>query len=509
MNKIKSGVIATYITYFIQVFISLCISPIIIDRLGQSLYGVYEIALAVSSYIGILSFGIPHSFLRFSALERERLKSNRTDCLNFTYFSTIFILSVLALIIGFLVSRFGALLFSAKLSNDELSLCKNAIILLSVNSSIGIISSALETYILSFERYAANKIIVCCKSVLSSGLSVTALFLGYSLSGVIITTIIVSALGLMFMIIYCYKHLDLRLEYDKNDKYPVAVLFSYSFPIFINLISDQVNWSIDRALLGALSGTVSTAIYGIGAKLHNMYMQVMIAISGVFVAKIYAICAENSSDTNDKLNDMFIYVGRLQFTLAGLVIIGFSLFGKLFIEMWVGPDYSDSYYIGLILIVFSTHLYIQNIATEIQRAQNLHKFRAIVYIAMSIINFALSIVLIKVCGGIGAAIGTAASLVIGDGVIINIYYQRANKLNVILFWKRIIKLAIGAAPSAILGFILVKATKPATFFKAIPEIVIFIILYFVSLFAFGIEANERQSIICKIRRFFKEPDDYE
>ena len=42
-------------------------------------------------------------------------------------------------------------------------------------------------------------------------------------------------------------------------------------------------------------------------------------------------------------------------------------------------------------------------------------------------------------GGIGCAISISAALLIGQGLIMNIYYHRIQKLNMIEFWKQILR----------------------------------------------------------------------
>ena len=76
------------------------------------------------------------------------------------------------------------------------------------------------------------------------------------------------------------------------------------------------------------------------------------------------------------------------------------------------------------------------------QAKNMHKFRSILLFFISIANIFISIPLAKLYGGIGSAIGTSISLIIGNIIIINIYYQKRVGINVINFWKEIIKMTI-------------------------------------------------------------------
>ncbi len=113
---------------------------------------------------------------------------------------------------------------------------------------------------------------------------------------------------------------------------------------------------------------------------------------------------------------------------------------------------------------------------------------------MSVINLIISIILIKVHAEIGAAVGTAVSLVIGDGIITNVYYHKKVGLNVWTFWKRIIRLAVSVSPSAVIGVIALLAFKPTSFIKSIPEIILVVVSYLLCLFFFGIDRKERNKI---------------
>ena len=78
---------------------------------------------------------------------------------------------------------------------------------------------------------------------------------------------------------------------------------------------------------------------------------------------------------------------------------------------------------------------IQNIGIEIQRAKNMHRFRSLVYIIMAAVNVLIGVLLCPRYGAVGCAAGTALSLILGNGVIMNIYYHRKIGLDMIRFWK--------------------------------------------------------------------------
>ena len=76
---------------------------------------------------------------------------------------------------------------------------------------------------------------------------------------------------------------------------------------------NQINWTVDTTLLGIISGTAATAIYGVGSQINQYYMALSTSISGVFTPQINRIVARGEGD--EQLTRLFTRVGRIQFML--------------------------------------------------------------------------------------------------------------------------------------------------------------------------------------------------
>lgn len=77
----------------------------------------------------------------------------------------------------------------------------------------------------------------------------------------------------------------------------------FSFFIFLNEIINQINWTVDTTLLGIISGTAATAIYGVGSQINQYYMALSTSISGVFTPQINRIVARGEGD--EQLTKLF------------------------------------------------------------------------------------------------------------------------------------------------------------------------------------------------------------
>ena len=143
-----------------------------------------------------------------------------------------------------------------------------------------------------------------------------------------------------------------------------------------------------------------------------------------------------------ELTELFIRVGRLQFLVIGLVASGLTIFGNVFITMWAGPEYAEAYYIVLLTAIPLCIPLIQNTGIAILVAQNKQKFRSVVYLVIAIVNAVSTYLIVPYLGGIGAALCSCISYLLGQGLVINIYYHKVTGINIPLFWKTILKMAI-------------------------------------------------------------------
>ena len=77
---------------------------------------------------------------------------------------------------------------------------------------------------------------------------------------------------------------------------------------------------------------------------------------------------------------------------------------------------------------------------------------------MALFNLVVSIILCRRLGGFGAALGTGIATVLANGIIMNIVYHKKINIDIVTFWKSILRATIGmivpfAAGAAIMVFV--------------------------------------------------------
>lgn len=436
----KSGAVLSYVSIILSTLVQLLYTPLLIRMLGQSEYGLYSLVSSIIGYLTVLDLGFGNAIVVYTAKYRAQKKYDEEKKLHGMFFVVFCVIGLVAGLLGLGLFFLAPTIFGSTMTNLELEKMKIMLLILAFNLAITFPFSIYSSIINAYEKFTFQKLMSIFNTLMKPLLMIPLLFLGYKSIAMSIVITVVNIIVLLSNYIYCKKKLDIKIKFYGFDKKLFKTIFGYSFFIFLGVVVDKVNWSVDQFILGAVSGTVAVSLYSVASNLNTLFINLSTAVSGVLLPKMSKMVANNAS--NDELTHEFIKVGRIQYLIVFLMASGLTLFGKEFIITWVGKEFTMSYYIALILILPLCVPLIQNLGLSIMQAKNMHKFRSILLALVAIANIAISIPLAKLYGGVGSAIGTSLALIVGNIIIINIYYQKRVGINVIKFWKEIIKMSI-------------------------------------------------------------------
>lgn len=439
-NERKRGAILSYLSIILSTVVQLVYTPLLIRMLGQSEYGLYSLVSSVIGYLTVLDLGFGNAIVVFTAKYRAKKEYEKEKKLHGMFLVIFCIIGLIAGLLGLLLYFNVPLLFGKTMTDIELHKAKIMMLILSFNLAVTFPFSIYSSIITAYEKFTFQKVMSILNTLLKPVLMIPLLFLGYKSITMTVIITVVNIIVLLSNYFYCKKKLGVNIKFMGFDKKLFKTIFSYSFFIFLGVIVDKVNWSVDQFVLGAVSGTIAVSLYSVASQINTLFVNLSSAMSGVLLPKMSKMIAKKSSDK--EMTKEFIKVGRLQYLIIFLMASGFTLFGKEFIMAWAGKDFVISYYIAIILILPLCVPLIQNLGISIMQAKNMHKFRSILLALIAVANIFISIPLAKAYGGIGSAIGTSLSLIIGNIIILNIYYHKKVGINVIEFWKSIIKMTI-------------------------------------------------------------------
>lgn len=501
-KEIKIGAILSYVIIVVNMLIGVLYTPILTAKLGQTEYGLYSLVTSVISYLTILDFGFGNAIIIYTTRYRNKNEKDKEQKLHGMFFIIYTVIGIIAGILGAILWLNVDKLFGNTMSADELSKAKILMGILTLNLVLTFPLSVFSSIITSYEKFVFSKVLNLVRIILNPIVMIVLLNFGFKSIALVILNTVLNLGTLILNYIYCKTKLKIKLKFGKIDFKLLKEIMAYSVWIFLNSIMDKINWSLDQFVLGIYSGSVAVAIYSVASQLNQMYINFSTAISGVLLPRVTKMENDNASD--EEFTDIFIKTGRIQYIVMGLIMSGFVLFGKEFINiMWVGPEYAESYIIACILMLPSTIPLIQNVGLNILQAKNKYKFRVIVLMVFAVVNVCISIILSKKYGGIGAALGTAISTILGQVIFMNIFYQKKIGINIVKFWKNILTMSIPMIFVIILAIILKTIVPINSIIVLVAQIVLYTLIYCLIVYKFSINEYEKQLILKPINRIIR------
>lgn len=493
VNQRRAGVALTYLSLAVNSLSAFIYTPVMLRLSGQSEYGLYQLVSSVVSYLGMLSFGFSGAYIRFYSRYKARNEKEEIARLNGMYMAIFLSLSVVCVVCGLVMAENADRIFGGGLTVQELGKAKILMYFMVLNMAVSFPNSVFDCCISAHEQFVFQRFLNVMRGVLNPFITLPLLIMGLGSVGMVLVSTLLMLASFALNMWFVLKKLGERFLFRGFRFGLLREMWIFTFFIFINSIIDQINWSVDKFLLGRFAGTAAVAVYGVGAQINSMYLQFSTAVSGVFTPQVNRIVAE--SDDNTELTALFIKVGRIQFLILSLILSGFVILGKPFIRVWAGAEYVDSYYVALLLIVPITVPLVQNLGIEIQRAKNKHKARSVVYFVIAILNVSVSIPLVKLYGAAGAAVGTAVSLVLGNVLFMNWYYRYRIGLDMAAFWKNILSFVPAMCIPLAFGVCIRMFLNPVGIVQIMAAGTAYCLVFCFVMYKWGMDQHEKEIIL--------------
>ncbi len=499
-SQIRNGVILSYINLLLGCLIPIIYTPIMLQLLGPEEHGLYALATSVTGYLGLLSFGFGGTIVRYIAKYRAENKIQEIEKIFGLFLKIYGFLSIVAVLAGTIIAINVDQFFSMKLSAQQQQDLSKLLILLSLTTALSLMTSVVISIITAFEDFTFQKLIDIFSTIAIPIANLAVLTMGQRSIGIVIVSVYFQIFILIIYWLRVTRKIRIHPTFGSVNRDLIKEIILFSFYIFLGSVVDSLFWSTDKLLLGALVGTTAVSVYQIGSTFNLMITQASSTISGLLTPRITMI-ANNGEEADQKtLSHLFIRVGRIQFFIVFCLVSGFTVFGKIFINLWAGTNYADSYWIAILTLYPLCIPLIQNTGISIMTAQNKHKFRSVTYLLVAVLNVIGTYFLIPVLGGIGAALCSCLSYILGQGIIMNIYYYRIIKLDILEFWKQIIQAAVFPVILMAIGLLVVNELRIINWGIFIIWVIVYFVIYCFGIWCFSMNSEERSMFIRLIRR---------
>lgn len=428
-SQIKSGAILSYATIGINILIGLLYTPWMLYSIGRDNFGLYTLAMSVISFF-IFDFGLSSAVTRFIAKYLAEGRQDKADnCLGIVY-KIYFVIDAILLIVLALIYFFIPKIYES-LTPVEIEKFKVVYVIAAIFSVISFPFIPVNGVLSANEKFIQLKLCDLINKILIVVLMSACLLAGYGLYALVLVNT-VAGVCMIAIKLYCVRrYTNTRINWGYTDNTERKEILQFSGWITVISVCQRLIFNIAPSILGIMSGAGSIAILGIAITIEGYTYTFANALNGMFLPKVSRMVVSHGHD----ILPLMIRVGRLQVMIIFAIIIIFSCIGHEFIYLWVGKEYSISYWCALLLILPSLIHLPQEVGSSAIVATNNVKSQAYAFILMSVCNIAIGFWLASIWG----AVGMSASICIAYFIRtfgMNIIYKKKLKLNISEFFQQ-------------------------------------------------------------------------
>lgn len=489
-KELKIGAIIAYFTIIINIFSGFLYTPWLVKQIGDSDYGLYTLANSLINLF-LFDFGLSAATSRFVSKYLAEGRQDKVDRILGTIYKLYFIIDAVIMVVLAVVLFFLEEIYS-NLTASEIQRFRVVYIMFAFYALVSFPCVTFTGILNAYEKFITLKIADTLYRIFSVIITIVVLICGGGLYALVSVHIIVGLLILAYK--YCVIKIGtpVKINFVYKEKGLYRELFSFSFWITVSTLAQRLIIGITPSVLGVVSSTAAIAVFGIIMVIENYIHIITTALNGMFMPRIARIFTEK--DYINKLNNLIVMVGRLQFALNGLIVTGFLLLGKDFIKLWMGESYGVAYY-GILLVTIPNLFYnSMQIANTALVVKNHVKIQAVTNVIVGIINVVLSIVLSKCYGVFGACVSIFVACNIRNVGYFIAYYKILN-INIKKIGKECyLGTGISILMTVALGIPLNYIFQNCDWFYIVIKAGIIVICYFVFIFVFSLRREERKRI---------------
>lgn len=437
-SQLKIGIVLNYVNMILGNLIPIFYTRIMLGMLDQNEYGLYKIAGSVTSYLSLISLGIGSSITRYLIKTREE-EGKEAEERMLGLFDVIFnVIAVASIVVGTALTFVIPLFYGDSLSPAEISRMQILVFMMVINMALGFSQSPYLSVVSAHEKFIFLQSINILSTVVGPCLNIIALAMGTGTIGMTASSMCISVVVRAIYQIYVRRSLKMKTRYKGLPLGRLKEILEFSFWIFVANVVGQLYSATDMVLIGKIPALAATgaAIYSVGGTFNSIVSSITTGVSNLLAPKVNKMVFSGAS--GDELTDLSIRVGRIQGHIMSLLVSGFVAFGQPFVCLYAGEDYAEAYLVAICMMIPNLIPLVQSVCLSVIVAQNKHRFRSLVYLGIAISNVIGTWILLHYMGIVGAALMTGISLIIGNGLVMNIYYHKKTGLDMVRFWKELL-----------------------------------------------------------------------
>ncbi len=436
---------ANWIGHGASMVVLFFLSPFVIHTLGLVQYGIWSLLTVVTGYMGILDLGVRASTGRHVTLyigKEDHQSVDETIRTSLTFFSTI---GILIVAVGVVLGWVFPSAFSS-VPAEYNSLIRLLLPLLALNIWLTTFRSVLASVMIAHDRFDLTNGVDLVMLVIRTVGTILVLNAGMGLLGLTLVVVGCNIVGMACTWVLARRtYRRLRVWPFMFSRPRMRELLGYGIAAFVSAIAIRLMGQTSLVVVGAALDVSAVAVFSVGAMLVFYSSTFVGIIAGTFFPPVQRAVARGEMGS---VRWLFHRQVRLAMILGLPVYVGFIIFGRSFIRLWMlgrefGPESVETAAVVMGILAGSKLLYLLTVGSDELLAATGHiKYNAGIAIVEGVCNLSLSVLFLMVFGwGLaGVAAGTLVARLLTRTFALPWYACRQARIN----WGKFL-LGIGGA----------------------------------------------------------------
>lgn len=429
-NHFKSKKIATiagYASIVLTTVLNLILTRIYLKTLGQDSYGLYQMIYSIAQYILVLDMGISTVMVRY--LVDYNSKGDKEGAENFAFHIGLLIIGILFIIaIGCTFLNASIENIYTNLTSEEYAISHKMFVIMAFTLCLTIVQHYLRGIINAKELFVVGNISTIVASIGKFILVYILLNRGVGVVAIAISDLVVKIIIVMAGIYLCFIKMHFRIRPHKINFKVLSGAFVLMGGMLLHSVSTFANNAIDKTILGILMSKSDVAIYAIAMPFITVFNMLPTIFTNMFLPT--AIRLKNNGAGGNEYTSLIVKVGRYQFSICGLMLVGFLVCGKDFIALMYGRDVLQAWIIAIIIMIPSMIQLSEEALNGVIDANDKRLFFSSMVLIMSLMNIVLTVIMVKLWGILGAPIATSISYISYFIVARNMFARKMFGINI-------------------------------------------------------------------------------
>lgn len=493
-RQIKLGAFLSYIGIFLNIVAGVLTTPLIIRSIGNSSYAVYSLVFSVINTF-LIDLGLGSATSKYIA--KYKTENNQTavnDIFGLILKLFIILSTILTVFFGLWIA-FSEHIYKG-LTPNEISSFKICLAITAIYSICSFPFVTFDGVLNAYEKFVQAKLITIINRVVLTGSLLVCIFLNAGLYSLIICHA-GAALVLVFSKIYfVYRYTPARPNLSFRNKSQLKNVAMFSVWVTVATLANRLIFNICPSILGIVSTSNEIAIFGIITTIESYIYIIVTAINTMFLATVTRIFSRENP--KEHLIPLLNKVGKYQFFINGLIVAGFIVLGKTFLQLWVGSDFIPAYY-GLVLILVPGLFYNSlQIANTTMIVTDKIKYHAITEIIAGVVNVSLCFPLGHAYGALGISLSICIAFIVRT-ISDNIICIFILKLPMKSFYLQVyLRMFLPVIVASALGILTSHYVDVASIFGFVRVGLVITFIYIFLSFTIGFSSSERLYLYSRV-----------